>query len=88
MKILLIVGSLFLAGCGPHMTLLVHPKTGERKECRAGINQYGDPVGQDVRLNCVQQYGALGFIEVEKLTPEQRDSIIPRASATTIKIEK
>ena len=64
MNCILLISILLLSACGPHMTFLVHPKTGERMECKAGINQYGSPVGQDMRPNCVQQYESLGFISV------------------------
>jgi hypothetical protein len=40
------------------------------------------------QLNCVEQHQFVGFIEAEKLTPEQPESIIPRSSAPTVGIEK
>jgi hypothetical protein len=42
---------IFLSGCtGRFMTLLVHPRTGERKECEAlGVNAFGETIGASVR---------------------------------------
>jgi hypothetical protein len=78
---------LFLFGCGPHMTLLVHPKTGERIVCRAGLNEYGMPVGQNQRQNCVEQHEFLGFVQAQNLTPEQRATLVPRPTPTVIEQE-
>ena len=51
----------------------VNPKTGERITCRAYA-----VVDQFQRENCVQQYGALGFVQAQNLTPDQRDNLPPK----------
>jgi hypothetical protein len=60
--------ALTLMSCGPSMTLMVHPITGERVICRAGLNQYGAPVAQNLREDCVQQFSAAGFVPATQLT--------------------
>jgi hypothetical protein len=65
---------------GPSMTLLVHPKTGERVECRALVDRAsGIVINQAPRENCVDQYESLGFVQVDKLTPPERAAIIPKS---------
>ena len=56
---ILLMGILSISGCmpcGPSMTLLVNPKTGERITYRAVVL-----VDQFRRENCVQEYEGLGF---------------------------
>ena len=83
----LLFAAIFLTGCfgmhlgGPHMTLMVNPKTGERITCRPAMHPAGIAINQGPRETCVNQYTALGFIEAEKLTAEQREAItskVPR----------
>lgn len=69
---------LLIVGCGPMGTMLVNPRTGERVRCMAGVNQYGTPVGQNQRIECVQQFEAIGFIDVQNLTPEQREAFVTK----------
>jgi hypothetical protein len=79
----MIAATLLLVGCGPHMTLMVHPKTGERVQCNAGMRD-GVPIGQAQRENCVQQFTGLGFVPVDQLTPEQRETIIPKSRPAVV----
>jgi hypothetical protein len=65
MKVL--AATLLFVGCGPHMTLMVNQRTGERKECRALINPSGMPVNQEIRENCVAEYRAAGFVPATEL---------------------
>jgi hypothetical protein len=70
---ILLIGILSISGCipsGPSMTLLVNPKTGERITCRAYA-----VVDQFQRENCVKEYEAVGFIQAQNLTPEQRENL-------------
>ena len=70
---ILLTGILSISACipsGPSMTLLVNPKTSERVTCRAYIH-----VDQFRREDCVQEYEGLGFVQAQKLTPEQRDNL-------------
>jgi hypothetical protein len=77
--LILLMGILSISACipgGPHMTLLVNPKTGERVECRAATDPQGIVViEQAKRINCVQQYEGLGFVQAQNLTSEQRDNL-------------
>jgi len=75
MKKLLMLASLFLAGCGgASHVLLVHPRTGERVSCQFGGNPHPVAVlyDQNRTENCAQQYEALGFIRATDLSPEQK----------------
>jgi hypothetical protein len=79
MNKLLIVGSLFLAGCatGPTTIILVHPTTAERVRCEFYSNPHPMAVLEDQRRteNCARQYEGLGFIRAENLTPQQKEII-------------
>jgi len=74
---ILSIGILSVSACGPSMTLLVHPKTGERVECYAGTvrRELSIPLDQSKRTNCVEQYESLGFVQTQNLTPEQRENL-------------
>ena len=82
-KLLLIAGSLFLAGCTTHV-LLVHSKTGERITCRGNA---GHPALDSMQASdCANQYEALGFIRAENLTPAQKERI-SKPTATRVEQE-
>jgi hypothetical protein len=67
-----------IAACGPTMTVMIHPKTGERVTCRPTMHPAGIPINQAEREDCVNQYSAIGFVEAEKLTPEERSMLSPK----------
>jgi hypothetical protein len=75
---LLVMASLFLAGCAstaPTMIILVHPTTAERISCQFGSgNPHPLIVLNDQRRteNCAQQYEALGFVRATDLSPAQK----------------
>ena len=75
-----------LTGCGPLImaTMMIHPRTGERITCRPFPTYYD----QGERINCVIMHQQIGFVDIMELTPEQRETITPRSSATTVKIER
>ena len=79
-KCILLMGILSISACGPSMTLLVNPKTGERVECYAGTvrRELSIPLDQTQRTNCVEQYESLGFVQTQNLTPQQRDNLPPK----------
>jgi hypothetical protein len=82
---ILLMGILSVSACGPNMTLLVYPRTGERIECRALVDRgSGVVINQAPRENCVQQYEGLGFVQVDNLTPQQRAEIIPKSRPLVI----
>ena len=58
--------ALTLMSCGPSMTLMVHPITGERVICR------GAPAAQNLREDCVRQFSAAGFVPATQLTDTQK----------------
>jgi hypothetical protein len=66
-RIATLVAALLVAGCGPHMTLMVNTRTGERKECRALVNPSGVPINQEIRENCIAEYRAAGFVPATEL---------------------
>jgi hypothetical protein len=76
---ILLIGILSISACVSYMTLMVNPNTGQYAECRAGMYQTGSgallPLDQWQRTSCVEQYEAAGFVQVQNLTPEQRDSL-------------
>jgi hypothetical protein len=75
----------FLIACGPHLTVMVHPKTGEAVECRATTTQRGLlAIGQQARTDCVQQYQALGYVRADDLSPAERTTIIPKYKPVVI----
>jgi hypothetical protein len=77
---IVLIGILSVSACGPSMTLLVNPKTGERVECYAGTYRREITIALDQaqRTNCIQQYESLGFVQTENLTPAQRDNLPPK----------
>jgi hypothetical protein len=62
-----LAAALLFVGCGPHMTLMVNPRTGERKECRALVNPSGIAINQEIRENCIAEYRAAGFVPATEL---------------------
>jgi len=75
MKILVLV--VFLIGCASHNILLIHPKTGDIAKCSgSAIGAEAFTLNQTIEA-CVKNYSAIGFIEADKLTDEQKKSIVP-----------
>jgi len=64
MKTLVFLAVLVLTACGPAMTVMHNPNTGQTVHCQAFTNQYGTPMDQGQRENCVMQYQMLGFVAV------------------------
>jgi len=58
------IGALALA-CAPASILLVNLKTNDLRRCSA--NEDGEP--------CIERLEALGYIRVDRLTPEQKASV-------------
>jgi hypothetical protein len=61
----LLIALLFLAACGPSMTVMHNPDTGQTVQCQAFLNQYGSAMDQRQRKDCVRQYQLLGFQAVD-----------------------
>jgi hypothetical protein len=64
----------FLHGCTPPVVMLVNPRNGDTRRCSAAELAAGsDQFIEDTRVKaCVHQWRSLGYVEAEKLTPEQR----------------
>lgn len=68
---------LLLAGCASSNILLIHPVTGDIAKCSGygfGLETF---IINRVVEACVKNYSAIGFIESDKLTDEQKRSIVP-----------
>lgn len=78
--LLLVSFALFVSSCagGPQFTLLIHPKTGERVRCMAILDSYGTVLSQEARKYCVAEYQALGFVQAQDLSPEQRATVVSK----------
>ncbi|MFQ5852465.1 MAG: hypothetical protein ACE5JU_18030 [Candidatus Binatia bacterium] len=70
--ILLLFSLVPLLSCSSGGVMLVHPKGGSIIRCGAvGVGSIGTFVGSFGEA-CIKRYEGLGYIPVEKLTPEQR----------------
>jgi hypothetical protein len=52
----LLMGLVSISACGPHMTLMINPKTGQYAECYAAMVQTRGPLlplDQSQRTNCM-----------------------------------
>ncbi len=72
-RILVFFFLLLLCSCA-RTVLLVHPTTGQVAECSAAAV---GPIIGTARVaatihNCVEEHEKLGFVEADKLTPEQK----------------
>lgn len=66
-----------IAGCSSHNVLLIHPKSGDMVECSADGLAHGAILADRHVESCVKNFTAVGFVETEKLTPEQKAAITP-----------
>ena len=64
----------FLSGCAQPVVMLVNPRNGDTRRCStAEVGVASHDYDTDNRLKaCVLQWKALGYVENENLTPEQR----------------
>jgi hypothetical protein len=62
-----------MSSCTPPVIMLVNPKNGDTRRCAAEPGASSDQFFEDTRVKaCVHQWRSLGYIESDKLTPEQR----------------
>jgi hypothetical protein len=63
-----------LIGCTPPVVTLVNPRNGDTKRCStAEVGAASDEYVEGTRVRaCVHQWKSLGYVETEKLTPQQR----------------
>jgi|GEM_PF-3333649 hypothetical protein len=76
---LVLVLALFLSACAtatPNV-LLIHPATGDMAECSADDLGVGPTLASLHVDACIQNFTAVGFVETDKLTPEQKAAITP-----------
>jgi hypothetical protein len=56
--------------------MLVNPKNGDTRRCAAEPGAASDQFVEETRVKaCVHQWRSLGYVETEKLTPQQRARI-------------
>ena len=70
----------FLSSCTPPVVMLVNPRNGDTRRCstaEVGVAARDYDTNTRVRA-CVLQWKALGYIEIENLTPEQRARLAPQ----------
>lgn len=69
---LFLFGWLALSSCASQSVMLVQPQSGSTVRCEEeGIGILAGAVGARVQ-DCLESYRNKGFVQVEKLTPEQR----------------
>jgi len=76
---LVLILVLFLSACAtatPNV-LLIHPASGDMVECSADDLGVGPTLASLHVDACVQNFTAVGFVETDKLTPEQKAAIAP-----------
>jgi len=85
MRSLVILAALMLAGCAmatPNI-ILVQPRSGDFVQCSStGVGFTGAPLANSYVEGCVKQYEAIGFVQAEKLTPEEKSKIPPGGKIT------
>ncbi len=82
---------LFLVtACASPQAALVHLKSGDIQTCvSSGWGWLGAPMALNEFGNCIERWESLGYIQAEKLTPEQRATLrpTPRPFEADIKIK-
>jgi len=69
--------ALFLSACATPNILLIHPATGDMVECSADGLGVGPTLASLHVDACVNNFTTVGFVETDKLTPEQKAAIPP-----------
>jgi hypothetical protein len=68
-----------LSGCVTRNIMLVHPNSGDIRQCQsAGAGIIPAVMAANMASDCVAQFQALGYIKAEDLTPEQRGALNPK----------
>jgi hypothetical protein len=67
-----------LAGCINQTVLMIHPQTGATAECSGSSYGFGPLFSENVSDSCARVYKDRGFVPLERLTAEDRDSLEPR----------
>jgi hypothetical protein len=68
------------AGCAPSVVMLANPRNGDVRRCSAAeTGTSSHAIGTESRIKaCVHQWKSLGYVEVERLTPEDRAGAAPQ----------
>ncbi len=69
--------ALLAAGCAAPNVILVHPRTGDIRQCRASATGRHALTAVLYVNNCVTQHQALGYKRADELTPAERDKLRP-----------
>jgi hypothetical protein len=78
-KILWGIMSVALGGCVTRNIMLVHPNSGDIRQCQsAGAGIIPAVMAANMASDCVTQFEALGYVRADKLTPEQRAALNPK----------
>lgn len=85
LSMLVVVAMAGCAGMGTPHVILVHPKTGDIRQCKGKSRGWMIPVmgmlpamaAKATVENCVTQHQALGYKRADELTPAERDKLRP-----------
>jgi hypothetical protein len=73
----ILILAFLIVGCSTQNVLLIHPKSGDMVECSADGLGPGVVLASQHVESCVKNFTAVGFVETDKLTPEQKAAITP-----------
>jgi hypothetical protein len=73
----IVILAFLIAGCSTQNVLLIHPKSGDMVECSADDLGVGPTLASLHVDACVNNFTAVGFVETDKLTPQQKAAITP-----------
>ena len=93
-KFLGLLLSVFLAGisgCTSRSVMLVHPQSGATARCGAAGAGIMAGTADSLVEECLKSYESQGYVDVEKLTPEQRADlerrgVLPKPAPPTFRM--
>jgi hypothetical protein len=69
----------FFGACTPPVVMLVNPKNGDVRRCSAEDGSDANAFVSETRIKaCVHQWKSVGYVEVDRLSPEERARIAPQ----------
>lgn len=69
------MGLCLLAGCISQKVLMIHPQTGATSECSGSSYGFGPLFSEKVSDSCARAYNDRGFVPLERLSAEDRNSL-------------